>query len=211
MAPESTTLKTHITGHINGSAFECTGEGEWSNGESSSRLEFTRPLEGFTPLACSSWKCKGHVVKAVVDPQNPLDEYVLGGGSVLDRTVIHYPFPNSLILMTSITKQHSPNELHLYQTRVGTYTGPTNIVETPPFSIRYVPAGPGRALAHSVRSVVFAGRQTAEFIYRDELFFDDSFTLPYAFEIDIDAKGEYDTREHVLTLNVNAFGRRTTD
>ncbi|MDE0706036.1 MAG: hypothetical protein OXH59_20160 [Rhodospirillaceae bacterium] len=150
-------------------------------------------------------------MKAVVDPQNPLDEYVLGGGSVLDRTVIHYPFPNSLILMTSITKQHSPNELHLYQTRVGTYTGPTNIVETPPFSIRYVPAGPGRALAHSVRSVVFAGRQTAEFIYRDELFFDDSFTLPYAFEIDIDAKGEYDTREHVLTLNVNAFGRRTTD
>lgn len=211
MATESTILKTHITGQINGSAFECTGEGEWTNGQSSSQLKFTRPLEGFTPLACASWKCKGHVVKALVDPQNPLDEYVLGGGNILDRTIIHYPFQNSTILMTSITEQHSHNELHVYQTRVGIYTGPTDIVDTPQFTIRYVPTGPGRALAHSVRSVVFSDHRTEEFIYRDELFFTDGFELPYAFEVDIDAKGEYDTNEHILALNVNALGRRPTD
>ena len=165
---------------------------------------------GFTPLACSSWKCKGHVVAALVEPENPLHTYVLNGGSVLDRTVIHYPFEGSIILMTSITSQPTPSELYVYQTRVGTYTGPTDIVETPPFTIRYVPAGPGRALAHSVRNVVFQSGDSAEFVYRDELFFVDGFQLPYAFEVNIEAKGEYDTEQHIFTLNANAFGRRTT-
>jgi len=129
-------LKTHITGQINSSPFSCTEDGEWNEGRCTGPLIFDRPLVGFSVIGCKTWRCKHHKFLADMESGNPLTEHLVNGGKVFDRTIIQYPYENSLILMSSVAYRPSPNEQHVYQTRVGTYTGPIDFVKTFPAARR---------------------------------------------------------------------------
>lgn len=101
MTSEPLTFKTRVTGNINGGAFECHGEGEWRDGGSTSQLYFDRPLVRFNPMYGKSWKCNNHKVAALMEPENPLSTYLNKGGRILTRTIIDFPYENSIILATS--------------------------------------------------------------------------------------------------------------
>ena len=132
-------LTTHITGNINGSAFECHGTGKVRHdGTTEAALTFDRPPLDFTPMLCKSWKCKQHLVLGLPE-DHPLVEHVNTGGRVIDRTIIEYPFANSVVTMSSVLHRPGPGHQHVYQTRVGTYTGPTDIAEQLPYTMEITP------------------------------------------------------------------------
>ena len=58
---------------------------------------------------------------------------------MIDRAIIEYPFPNSVVTMSSVLHRPGPDLQHVYQTRVGTYTGPTDIVEQLPYTMEITP------------------------------------------------------------------------
>ena len=210
-------LTTRITGYINGSSFECSGEGEMSDeGDSTSQLRFNTPLVRFTPKYGKSWQCGNHKKKKILTlgdapfvVDNPLSLFLDEGGNILERTVIQFPYPNSIILATSITHRPDAEDQHLYQTRVGTFDGPTDIVEERPFTEHIIPAGTGRALGHSVRHVVRSNGEVIEIVYRDELLFSDNFTLPFGMAINISGEDEYDADARIYTVNAHVDVTRT--
>lgn len=200
-------LKTHITGNINSSSFECIGEGEWRDGRSISTLTFYNDLVRFTPMYGKSWSCRHHPPKPMTMAEkeagkvNPLSDFLDAGGKIYGNTVIRYPFENSIILASSIVERPEEDEQHLYQTRVGTFNGPIDIVGEHPFVENIIPAGPGRAFGNSVRQVVRENGEVIEITYQDELFFSDSFILPYAMSIKITGEDSYDTDGKIYALD----------
>ena len=198
-------LKTHITGNINGGAFECIGEGELHDGRSNSTLTFNNELVRYTPMYGKSWKCKNHMTDSILVNRpgqiNPLSEFLDKGGKILSHTIIRYPYENSIILATSILDRPVADEQHLYQTRVGTFNGPTDILEERPFVEHIIPTGRGRALSYSVRQVVRENGEIIEITYQDELSFSDNFTLPFSLSIAIGGKEHYDLTQKKYTID----------
>ena len=196
-------LKTHITGNINGGTFECLGEGEWRDEHSTATLTFNNELVRYTPMYGKSWKCSHHKAKEIFGSEktNPLSDFLNEGGKILGYTVIRYPFENSIILATSIVDRPVANEQHLYQNRVGTFNGPTDIVEERPFVEHIIPAGSGRALGYSVRQVVRRNGEIIEITYQDEFSFSNNFTLPFALSVAISGEEHYDSIQRIYTLD----------
>lgn len=200
-------LKTHISGNINGGAFECSGDGEWRDGHSVSTLNFHNELVRFTPMYGKSWKCKHHLSTRMTTAEqeagkvNPLSDLLDDRGKILGNTVIRYPFENSVILATSIVHRPVEDEQHLYQTRVGAFNGPLDIVKELPFVESIIPAGPGRALGYSVRQVIRESGDIIEVTYQDEFLFSDNFTLPFAMTISISGDDHYDSIKRVYSLD----------
>ena len=154
-----------------------------------------------------SWSCKHHslmpmtVEEKEAEMANPLSDFLDEGGKILGRTVIRYPFENSVILATSIVDRPVSDEQHLYQIRVGSFNGPTDIVEERPFTEKIISAGTGRALGYSISHVVRTNRDAIEITYQDELLFSDNFTLPFAMSVAIAGEDRYDSDERVYTLD----------
>ena len=124
-------------------------------------LTFDSVLHNFTPLLCASWKCKHHP-SVVSELSNPIAEFLINGGTVVEQTVIEYPFPDSVVVMSSVLRRPHPQEQHVYQTRVGTYHGPTDIVALRPYVMQIEPAGSSQATAVSIRRAVRSnGDETA--------------------------------------------------
>ena len=198
-------LVTDIAGEINGSAFACHGTGAVGpDGTTHATLAFDRALRDFTPMLCKSWQCKHHIVLGLPD-DNPLVEYVTAGGHIMDRTIIEYPYPNSVIVMTSVLRRPTPSLQHVYQTRVGTYTGPTDIVEQLPYTMHISPAGPGRAAADSVRQVRRSTGEIIDLNYIEDLYFTDGFTLPEPLGIEIAGTAAYNPA--LLTYQLDTTAR----
>ena len=204
MTHPSLRLITDIVGEINDSPFVCHGTG-WvePDGTTSATLTFDRPLLGYTPMYGKSWKCSHHLRQALPD-NHPLAEYVTAGGHIMSRAVIKYPYPDSVILVTSLLRRPNPSLQHVYQTRVGTFTGPTDIVEQLPYIIHIDPTGVGRAVSHSVRQVRRGTGEIIDVNYIEDLYFADNFILPEPITIEIAGAARYDPVRLVYYLKTTA-------
>lgn len=175
-------LVTKITGVINDVPFAAEGIGMSTpdTGHSSIELKFSNELRNFVPLLCKTWKCKH--CKSVALPtncnENFFAELLDRGEKILEHTTIEYPFANDKILATSICMRPEPTKQVVYQTRLGTYSGPIDIVEQLPFDDHIYPAGRGRAIAESVRRVVRKDGTEIAIKYTDQIIFSEQYELP---------------------------------
>ena len=114
------------------------------------------------------------------------------------------PFPDSVVVMSSVLSRPNPEEQHVYQTRVGTYKGPTDIVELRPYIMQITPAGPGQAESHSIRRVVRSNGEFLRLVYKEKMFFSDGFSLPHPITISLEPDASYaeDRRTYFLNTQV---------
>lgn len=163
VSADNIALVTSIAGKINGAEFTASGEGiADGHGTSRSNLQFSRRIPKFTPMLCKSWQCKHHATVASLESgeANPLAKFLDEGGVILDRTDVEYPQSFGRIVMTSHLSRPEPGKQDLFQTRLGEYRGPDDIVRQLPFDFVVTLMGPGRARGKSIREVLRADGET---------------------------------------------------
>lgn len=187
-------LFTTVVGKINGTDFRAEGRGECPElGRSHGELRFDKRIPKFTPMLCKSWTCKHHlhIARTSLSEVNPLAGFLDRGGRVMEYTTIEYPLAEDKILVTSICERPQPDLQVIYQTRLGNYTGPFDIVEQLPFNITLTSVKPGLAEGFSVRQVVRVNGERISIRYYDQVFFSHDFTLPFQLSFKISGEASY--------------------
>lgn len=207
---ENINLTTSIAGNINRVEFTASGEGIASDdGHSESWLRFSTRVPNFTPMLCKSWQCKHHQVIASLesDRANPLVRFLDEGGIIFDRTEVEYPRGNGRILMTSHISRPNPGIQAVFQTRIGEYSGPDDIVRQLPFDQITKPSGAGRAVSESVRRVMRSTGDTISIAYTEEVYFSPEFELPFSLITRIGGEATYDVGSLTFTLQTDVRSR----
>jgi hypothetical protein len=174
-------LETRVTGTINGVDFvaEGTGESVEGSGRSNATLKFSNLTPNFTPMLCKSWACKHHesLARIADGTKNIFAKILDQGGTIYATTLIQYPFDQDMIIATSMCTRPAPGKQVVRQTRLGTYSGPIDIIQQLPFVSHFYPAGPGKAKAESMRQVVRRNGEKISIRYSEEYMFPEEFQL----------------------------------
>jgi hypothetical protein len=161
-------------------------------------------------MLCKTWNCKNHAPAARMLPSglNPLGEFLDRGGRIMEYMIIEYPFTGDAILVTSACERPTVDLQVVYQTRVGNYTGPVDIVEQLPFDIEMFPVGRGTATGSSVRKVVRSNGEQLPIHYLDQIFFSHDFELSYPLIVGIGGEASYLSDELKFVLRTDAALKR---
>jgi hypothetical protein len=210
---EGTTLRllTTVVGNINGVDFRAEGVSRCLEpGHTVGELQFDKAIPNFTPMLCKSWQCKQHPPQAKMTycEGNPIADFLDDGGRILEYTTIEYPQVGDKILVTSVCERPDLEVQTVYQTRVGTYSGPVDIIDQMPYDIEIDFDGPGRAHGSSVRTVVRANGEKISIRYEDEYFFSGGFTLPHSLTFKLSGEATYHPDESRYVLDTYVLGTR---
>lgn len=199
------TLETQIAGIINGTKFTCEGSGisELGTGTSSAIIKFGNRIPNFTPLLCKSWKCVTHppIAKPPEGDDNFFKMLVERGEKIYTFTIIKYPFAKDQILCTSVCYRPQSDRQVVNQTRMGTYSGPIDIVSQKPFEEYIEPCGNGKAIALSEREVVRSNGEIIKIKYNTEIFFPKAYRLPCVTIIRNEGTAVWSNEKLTFTLN----------
>lgn len=203
-------LLTTVVGRINGTDFRAEGESECPElGQSQGELRFNKKIPNFSPMLGGTWNCNNHVpVAEMLFPEtNPLVGFLDGGGRIMEYTTVEFPITGDSILVTSICARPEPDVQVVYQTRVGDYTGPIDIVEQLPFDVELTPVKRGVATGFSMREVACADGDRMPIRHHDRIFFSDDFELPLPWSMEISGEADYFAEELRLVLNTRMLAR----
>lgn len=206
-------METHIAGIINGTKFTCEGSGtsEFGTGTSSAVIKFSNSIPNFTPVLCKSWKCNTHppVAQPPEGEENFFKKLVERGEKIHTFTIIRYPFAQDQLLCTSVCYRPQTDRQVVHQTRMGTYSGPIDIVSQKPFEEYIEPCGNGKAIALSEREVVRSNGEIIRIKYHTEMFFPKAFRLPYVTIIRNEGTAVWSNEK--LTFTLNTISKYRTD
>lgn len=205
-------LLTTVAGKINEADFRAEGQSECPElGRSLGELRFNKRIPNFTPMLCRSWTCKQHfhIARIALSEANPLAVFLDSGGRIMEYTTIEYPSTEDKILVTSTCVRPQPGLQVVYQTRVGNYAGPFDIVEQLPFNVELTPIRPGFAEGFSVRQVVRSNGERILIRYYDQIFFSHNFALSLPLSFEISGEANYLADELRFVLNTQIFCRQS--
>ena len=98
-----------------------------------------------------------------------------------------------------------PDERLVRQTRLGTYTGPVDVVEQLPFDVYVYPDGPGRATSESERRVVRRDGTEICVRYTDHILFPNQYELDREFVVTMGGESVWVSED--LTFRLDTWPR----
>lgn len=194
---------TWIAGNINAQRFVAEGSGRSDgNGGSRAKLVFDDVIPNFTPMLCASWKCSNHKAIALAEGMdtNPLGAFLDAGGTILDRTRVSYPNDWGTIFMTNQLHREGPDRQFSNQTRVGWYTGPSDIVSQNPYTEIITMLSPTTAVGYTKRSVNRSSGEAVEIEYFSDIVFSGPANIEGQLRFEFEGEATYSIADRTFEL-----------